>query len=98
MKLVKTVNLRGLCEDEIKKLERAHYEAMTKEKLLALLISMDQASKEIIDERYEDYLETYKKYEEEKNIFFNNIISQYVDNPQNSWHIDFITGDLEFYE
>ena len=98
MRVVKTVNLRGVYKDDIKRLERAHYEAVTKEKLLALLISMDQASQEIINARYEDYLETFQKYEEEKNIFFNNVISQYVDDPQNSWHIDFTTGDLEFYE
>lgn len=96
--IVKTVDLKGICDKEIMQLERLHYEVATKEKLLALVISMAQAPTEIITSKYEDYLQTFKNYDFAKNAFYNQFVSSYVENPKHSWEINFTTGVLSFYD
>lgn len=96
--VVKTVNLKGVYDDKITQLERLHYETYTKERLLALVISMSQAPTEIIENRYEDYLKSYQAYDFEKEKFFTDIVSQYVEDARHTWEINFSTGVLSFYD
>ena len=96
--VIKTVELKGICDDEIRNLERLHYEVATKEKIVALVISMAQAPKDIIAQRYEDYLNVFKEYDVAKNNFFNKYVQSYVENPNHVWEINFVSGVLSFYD
>ena len=86
----KTIDLSSANPEELKNLERLHYESVTKERIVSLAMSnANNINSSLIDKYYEDYLQTFTKCEQAKQELFEKYIKQHVDNPDATWEINF---------
>ena len=98
---MKVINLTNVCGDAIKNLERLHYEAMTKERIMGMaLATMGKNNSTAMESFYEDYYKSFVEYEKEKQNFYNTYVAEHAKGMSSraTWEINFTTGDLSLYD
>ena len=76
----------------INELERLQYEVEAKKSIIAYALSINISS-ERFTEYQNDYINTFKKYQEKKNEVEMRFVRTAVKNP-NKWNLDFKTGEI----
>lgn len=87
-------------EDVVRNLERLHYETTSHERILALTLANDAINLEgPFKTYYENYLVTFKEYEEAKLELFNAYLTKIKNiEKYRSWEVDFRTKVVNLYE
>lgn len=76
----------------INELERLQYEVEAKKSIIAYALSMNINSERFI-EYQNDYVNTFKEYQDKKNEVEMRFVRAVVQNP-NKWNLDFKTGEI----
>ena len=99
--IVKEMTLTQInCPEEVfMNLERLHYEIISRERILALTLANESVNLEgQFKKYYEDYMATFKEYDQAKQDFYTTYLAN-TENIENcsGWEANFNTRSVIFY-
>ena len=93
--MVRVIDLKAKHEDEVKELERLHYETMAKERIVSSIVANGgSTSNSAFDNFYAAYLTALKAYDQGKQTFYDKCVSEHVTNLNATWEINFTNCEL----
>ena len=99
--MTKVINLMDTCRDAIENLEKAHYECLSKEKIMGTALAVSNRNSNMaINAFYEEYYNAFVNYEKAKQAFYVNHVAEHAQGVSSTatWEINFSTGDLTIYD
>lgn len=95
---MRTIKLEDTCLETLTRLEKLHYETVTKERIIGIALTSPQLNSFNLDSFYQDYLDTYTDYDKCKQEFFEKYVATHVDNYNSTWEVNFFNGVVTIYD